>query len=62
MLLIGKRVVLEYGILTVLLMILLNSCSVQQRTTVKNYPVNKPFVYSNKINIVNELPKDEKNG
>ena len=60
MLLIGKRVVLEYGILTVLLMILLNSCSVQQRTTVKNYPVNKPFVYSNKINIINELPKDEK--
>lgn len=60
MLLIGKRVVLEYGILTILLMILLHSCSVQQRTTVRNYPTNKPFVYSNKINILNDLPKDEK--
>jgi len=59
MLLIGKRVVLEYGILTVLLMILLHSCSVQQRTTVRDFPANKPFVYSNKINIVNDLPKDE---
>ncbi|MEN9298059.1 MAG: hypothetical protein RLZZ429_372 [Bacteroidota bacterium] len=59
MLLIGKRVGSEYGILTLLLMILFSSCSVQQRIKVKEYPKNKPFVYSTKINIVNELPKDE---
>lgn len=59
MLLIGKRVGSEYGILTLLFMILLSSCSVQQRIKVKDYPKNKPFIYSTKINIVNELPKDE---
>lgn len=59
MLLIGKRVGSEYGILTLLLMILFSSCSVQQRIKVKEYPKNKPFVYSTKINIVNELSKDE---
>lgn len=28
--------------------------------SVKNYPVNKPFVYENKINLIGNLPKDDK--
>lgn len=58
--LIGKRDYLAYLIATVLLLGFLSSCSEQMRTNVKGYPVGKPFVYSNKINITDSLPKDEK--
>ena len=37
-----------------------SSCSVQERTTVKNYPVDTPFVFDNKIILDNDVPKDEK--
>ena len=39
---------------------LLVSCSEQRRTTVVNYPVNKAFVYNNKIEIAGLGSKDEK--
>lgn len=38
-----------------------SSCSEQRRTFVKNYPVDTPFVFSNKIILKGNLPKDEKN-
>ena len=40
--------------------ILLVSCSEQRRTTVVNYPLNKAFVYNNKIDIAGTGSKDEK--
>lgn len=36
------------------------SCSEQRRTRVRNYPVNTPFVYANKISLSGKLHKDEK--
>ena len=39
---------------------LLVSCSEQRRTTVVNYPLNKAFVYNNKIEIAGTGSKDEK--
>lgn len=58
--LIGKRGSLAFIIIIVLLTGLFSSCSQQQRIKVINYPENRPFVYSNKINILDTLPKDEK--
>jgi outer membrane protein insertion porin family len=40
--------------------VLVSSCSEQSRTSVKNYPISRPFVYQNKIELLNNLPKDEK--
>lgn len=37
-----------------------SSCSVQERTTVKNYPVDTPFVFDNRIILNNDISKDEK--
>ena len=36
------------------------SCSLQKRTTVKNYPADTPFVFDNKIVLQSDLSKDEK--
>jgi len=58
--LIGKRESLLFIVATVLLTGLFSSCSQQQRIKVINYPENRPFVYSNQINILDTLPKDEK--
>ncbi len=44
-----------------LVVCLFSSCSEQRRTFVKNYPVDTPFVFSNKIILKGNLPKDEKN-
>ncbi len=47
--------------LMALVLVFLSSCSEQRRTVVRNYPPNKPFVYSNKINLTGtNLTKDEK--
>ena len=43
-----------------LLVCFFSSCTAEKRTRVKNYPVNKPFVFDNKIIISSGLPKDEK--
>ncbi|MDE3253442.1 MAG: hypothetical protein KGO92_11590, partial [Bacteroidota bacterium] len=40
---------------------MLSSCSVLQRTIVRNAPVNKPFVFNNKVTIKGNISKDEKN-
>lgn len=37
-----------------------SSCSVEERTTVKNYPVDTPFVFKNDLTLNANLPKDEK--
>jgi len=58
--LIGKRGSLAFIITTTLLTGLLSSCSQQNRIKVINFPENRPFVYSNQINILDTLPKDEK--
>ena len=47
-------------LVTIVVICLLVSCSEQRRTTVVNYPVNKPFVYNNKIEIAGTGSKDEK--
>ena len=44
-----------------LLLAMFSSCSVTKRTSVKNYPKNKPFVYDSKINLIGDIDKDEKN-
>ena len=45
---------------TIVVIGLLFSCSEQRRTTVVNYPLNKAFVYNNKIDIAGTGSKDEK--
>ena len=56
----GKRGYLAFVVTTVLLTGLLSSCSEQRHIKVVNYPENRPFVFSNQINILDTLPKDEK--
>ncbi|MES2006119.1 MAG: BamA/TamA family outer membrane protein [Bacteroidota bacterium] len=46
--------------LLVLLLILISSCSVLKKTIVKNPPLNKAFVYDNKISLEGNITKDEK--
>lgn len=58
--LIGKRIDVACFTAIIVMLAMFSSCSVQHRTKVRDYPVNKPFVYSNQINIINDLPKDEK--
>jgi hypothetical protein len=47
-------------LVTMVVICLLVSCSEQRRTTVVNYPINKAFVYNNKIEIAGTGSKDEK--
>ena len=47
-------------LITMVVICLLVSCSEQRRTTVVNYPINKAFVYNNKIEIAGTGSKDEK--
>ena len=47
-------------IITILVVAMLSACSEQRRTTVVNYPINKAFVYNNKIEISGTGSKDEK--
>ena len=58
--LIGKRGYLASFISLLLLAGLLSACSEQKHLKVVNFPANRPFVYSNKINILDTIPKDEK--
>lgn len=58
--LIGKRGYLALFISLLLLAGLLSACSEQKHLKVVNFPANRPFVYSNKINILDTIPKDEK--
>ncbi len=41
--------------------VFISSCSLERRTHVRNYPINKPFVYDNKVVLNGNIPKDEKN-
>jgi len=43
-----------------LFVFLIASCSIEKRTSVKNYPHNKPFLYSTSILLNGNLSKDEK--
>ena len=43
-----------------LLLAMICSCSAVKRTSVKNPPPNKPFVFDNKINLKGNIAKDEK--
>jgi len=43
-----------------MLLAIMSSCSVLTKTTVSNPPVNKAFVYDNKITLKGNLTKDEK--
>ena len=45
---------------TFVVICVLSACSEQRRTTVVNYPINKAFVYNNKIEIAGTGSKDEK--
>ena len=45
---------------TFVVICVLSACSEQRRTTVVNYPINKAFVYNNKIDIAGTGSKDEK--
>ena len=43
-----------------LLLAMVCSCSAVKRTSVKNPPPNKPFVFDNKITLIGNISKDEK--
>ena len=47
-------------LVTIVVICLVSACSEQRRTTVVNYPINKAFVYNNKIEIAGTGSKDEK--
>lgn len=51
---------LQYYIPVAALLMLVCSCSVEQRTSISNPPHHKPFVYETKLNITGNLTKDEK--
>ncbi|MEI6266039.1 MAG: hypothetical protein WCP74_13135, partial [Sphingobacteriia bacterium] len=55
-----KGPMLNFVSVLLLFTVLVSSCSVESRTSVKNYPKNRPFVYENKIELINNVPKDEK--
>lgn len=57
--LIGKRQPLLFCAI-ILLSVVFVSCSVENRTSVRNYPANRPFVYDNKLLLDGNLSKDEK--
>lgn len=44
-----------------LLLVTMSSCSFLQKTVVRNPPLNKPFVFDNKITLKGNIAKDEKN-
>ncbi len=46
--------------LLILFTVLVSSCSEQSRTSVRNYPKNRAFVYENSIDLGGDLSKDEK--
>lgn len=43
-----------------LLLAMISSCSVSKRTFIRNHPVNRAFVYDNKLTLKGDLSKDEK--
>ncbi len=43
-----------------MLLAIMSSCSVSNRTFVRNFPINKAFVYENKVTLKGDLTKDEK--
>jgi outer membrane protein insertion porin family len=49
-----------YFFLLIALTALFSSCSVSKNTRVKNYPVGKPFMYENSIQLSGVMTKDEK--
>lgn len=44
----------------VVLILLLNACSIEQRTVISNPPRNKPFVYETQLSVNGNINKDEK--
>ena len=46
--------------LLILITVIVSSCSEQSRTSVRDYPINKAFVYENSIILGGDLSKDEK--
>jgi len=46
--------------LLILFTVIISSCSEQSRTSVRNYPKNRVFVYENSIDLGGDLSKDEK--
>ncbi|MEK7198461.1 MAG: BamA/TamA family outer membrane protein, partial [Bacteroidota bacterium] len=56
------RLKVNFFSLTVLslLLAMISSCSVSKRTFIKNHPVNRAFVYDNKLTLKGDLSKDEK--
>ena len=54
-----KANILTYIYLS-LLLAMIYSCSAVKRTSVKNPPPNKPFVFDNKITLKGNIAKDEK--
>ncbi len=51
---------IKYLYIILLISVIVSSCSEQKRTFVKSYPINRAFVYENKINVIGSLSKDEK--
>lgn len=56
------RLKVNFFSLTVLSLFLamISSCSVSKRTFIRNHPVNRAFVYDNKLTLKGDLSKDEK--
>ncbi len=57
----GDKVNRFLWLIGILSLLQLASCSEERRTSVKDYPANTPFIYSNKIVVNGASSKDEKN-
>ena len=57
---VNKANFLTFSILS-LFMTVISSCSLLKSTSVKNYPINKPFVFENQVVLNGDISKDEKN-
>ncbi len=56
----GDKVNRFLWLIGILSLLQLASCSEERRTSVKDYPVNTPFIYSNKVLVNGVSSKDEK--
>ena len=56
----GDKVNRFLWLIGILSLLQLASCSEERRTSVKDYPANTPFIYSNKVLVNGVSSKDEK--
>ncbi len=58
--LIFQKLNLRFCFILLLAGVMISSCSVSKRTFVRNNPINRPFIFDNKITLTGNISKDEK--